>query len=653
MPQGRYRSRSRSPHKKGRRRRSSGSNYSRSYSRSRSRSRSRSMSGDKHYRHKERSSRRSPPVMSIPYRSSKQSSSHDRRRSFESRSRRRSRSHSRSASSSPRSHRSHVKKESSNYALDSSKVLGGNFSDIPGLDFIGRNNDRIKKKSFSPQQDHKSQQDLDMRLRELEAQSSSGSRSRGLDDQSKSSQREYYGSASLTEQGYQQQSKGSQQKYESKSYSKERAMSPQKGRYREQRKDFGIRVEVKRKPSPKRRKFDASLVIIPRRKDEGLRPIFDRPEIIARTLEDDPELYPEKYERFACWRKSPEGDRRKRKDGRSLSKERDERPRKHRNSHTKEKIRSQSPEQLLPRETTVVMKPFTAFEKYEQLLRNRSSSLQEDNQFLMQRSQDFNQHSHHPATSTSSSFNMDLGLDSMLSINSDLRHDLEVRRQLLALEEEKQMQSSQFTVNPLDRLSSGGFSVDRREVSSDRRPVRERLGGVDSGGISIDDPKPDFRKEVEELQRLDPSAEPIRGSFYEHDDRGKRSPSMEKLHRPPTRGRFIHRTPYRGMRGRGFYRGSFPYRGRGFSRGFRGSGYVPRGYTRGTRGTYRPYGSTFGSAWKHDKFEDKEKDKSSKKDKKDKEKKSKSSEKKKAKKSSKSSPERSKSKSKRESKQKI
>ncbi|XP_011679845.1 serine/arginine repetitive matrix protein 1 isoform X3 [Strongylocentrotus purpuratus] len=605
MPQdGRYRrrSRSRSRSKRNRRRRhgsskSSGSSYSRS----------RSRSPEKRYRNKDRSSRRTPPKYR---RSSKQSPSHERKRQ------QRYDRQSRSESSSPR-RRSLEKKE----YLDTSKVLTGNFSNIPGLDYIGRGGKGAENESS---------QDLDLRLRELETHGSAGSSRSRAAEQPKNSQTDYYDSKRGSQESYKQRSRSpGEKKYESSRYSKERAMSPDNKRYRDQkdqkRPDYGIRVEVKRKPSPKRRKFDPSLVFIPRRKDEGLQQIFDRPEIIVRNLEDDPEMYPEKYERFACWRKSPE--RSQRKNDREYSREREEGPRKQ-NRHHKDGRRSPSPEPQQPRKATVMMKPFTVFEKYEQSLRNKPAQAPQEVDNYLQRPQEFSlSHSSLPLSGslsgTTSMFTSSLGMNNVLDVDSDLRMDLDVRRQFLVREAEKQLDLQQLhsaTSPTLGRLTGSVYSLDRREIaSSDRRPVRERLGDLDRGGLKLESEVPDFRKEVEELQRLDPTAQPIRGNFYEHDDRDQRSLSEEKRGmRPPQRGRggFVPRGSYRG--GRGFIRG---FRGRGFNRGFRGNynnrgGFSGRGQNRGG----------YASAWKHDKFEGKDRDDHDKREKKDK--KSKSSDKK-------------------------
>ncbi|XP_041466222.1 serine/arginine repetitive matrix protein 1-like isoform X1 [Lytechinus variegatus] len=620
MPQdGRYRrrSRSRSRNKRSRRRRhgsskSSGSSYSRS----------RSRTPEQRYRDKGRSSRRTPPKYR---RSSKRSPSHEKRRPRYDR-------RSRSESSSPR-RRSLEKKE----YLNTSKVLTGNFSNIPGLDYIGRGG----------KGDNESNQDLDLRLRELETQGSAGSSRSRAAEQSKNSQRDYFESKRESQESYKERSRSpAEKKYESSRYSKERAVSPDSERYREQkdqkRPDYGIRVEVKRKPSPKRRKFDPSLVFIPRRKDEGLQPIFDRPEIIVRTLEDDPEMYPEKYERFACWKKSPERNR-KRND-REYSREREERPRKQ-NRHHKDSRRSPSPDPQQPRQATVMMKPFTVYEKYEQSLRNKPAptpATQEVDNYL-QRSQDFGlSQSSLPLSGSTSLFSSGLGLDNVLDVGSDLRLDLDVRRQFLVREAEKQLdlQQLQPSISPtLGRLTGSGMSLDRREIaSSERRPVRERLGDLDRGVIKLDSEVPDFRKEVEELQRLDPTSQPIRGNFFQHDDRDQPSLAEEKRGiRPSPRGRggYVPRSSYRGARGIG--------------RGYLGRNFIPnfRGYSRGLNRFPSRRGG-YGSSWKHDKFEDKDRENRDKREKKEKKSKSSSSDKKKTKKSSKKTPERSK--SKRESK---
>ncbi|XP_022104527.1 serine/arginine repetitive matrix protein 2-like isoform X2 [Acanthaster planci] len=148
------------------------------------------------------------------------------------------------------------------------------------------------------------------------------------------------------------------------------------------------------------------------------------------------------------------------------------------------------------------------------------------------------------------------------------------------------------------RSHSRERSQDHR--SRDRRPVRERLGNMSkgSGDNSLSDGEGDSKSFSWTRKR----------TFYQqHDRRGDRS-------RSPDSSDSRERGSYRGTANR--YRGSMrgTYRGgRGRGRGYVGKNYIP-GYNRGMRGRYMPRGGrgSFNAGrrsptWTHDLF-DKEKE---------------------------------------------
>lgn len=329
----------------------------------------------------------------------------------------------------------------------------------------------------------------------------------------------------------------------SQSKHRKKSFSPHKSKYRSKSpvskhaKDPGKKgrhdsVQNERKKSPPHSSrlgpgIDSNLIVIPRRKDEGTTPIFDRPEIPVYTIRDDPSLIAEGY-----------FDKEDMQRGRSMQ------------------MQSNSDYSHEQRDTQRPPSPTVTFS---------STGLEKLN--FPNSAPFFERRKEPQIVSTTLGEIHDRMRDSIQQSgqlpSSDLRLALE-RKQLSPL-------ADSFTS---DLLSQETIIYERekmsRAMSEERRPVKERLGGKK-------DEFPDFRKEVDLLNQADPLSTPKGRGYFEHDDR---EDSLRKPFPLPPRRPF--RGGYRGrgfMRGRGYMRGSFNPRGRSF----RGSSYgrgLGRGYAR-------------------------------------------------------------------------
>ncbi|XP_072041876.1 uncharacterized protein [Amphiura filiformis] len=367
--------------------------------------------------------------------------------------------------------------------------------------------------------------------------------------------------------------------------------------------------------------FDPSLVIVPRRKDEGRGGIFNRPEIQMRPITDDPDNQPMPFEEKRVVAVMPGkqlpgpavSDRDLHRDYLELLARKDFEVR-------KEKFRDltlDTPQTLSSRfQGASSLDLLTTLENFEI---SRTKDLQRE--LELRREMDLLRERSPPIRLS----DLQSDLEERLAVMErkvepknprDLRHDLESRRKQLKAGRIDTTVSSRRAVTKKTEKDSK-----LRMTSADhRRPVRERLGlspgkreRRDRREVEERTELPDFKKEVEELQRAqwieDPKSVPKGPGYFEHDDReGESSFGLT------TRGRGGLRGRGRGVGFRG--RGSIFLRGRGgaFRGAFRGSGV--RGGFRGSigrgRGTYRGRSSP---QWKHDKFEGEKEKKHDKEDK--------------------------------------
>lgn len=350
-------------------------------------------------------------------------------------------------------------------------------------------------------------------------------------------------------------------KYESRSRSptsKRQKESSKKGRSTDHT------DESERKKSPPRSSrlgpgIDSSLIVIPRRKDEGTTPIFDRPEIPIYTIRDDPSLIAEGY----------------------FDKEDSQRARSPEVTRASEYQQKAPPvgEQRAPSPTVTFRS--TGLEKYNFPNSAAFFERRKEPQIVsttlgeihdrMRESMQASALSHQVEQLPSSDLRLALDRKQLSPMRGSFQSDL-LNQERMIYESEKMAMN--------------------RSLSEERRPVKERLGGKKEN-LDMED-LPDFRKEVDYLNQL--STAKGRGYFH-HDDR-EDSPPRDDF--SSSRGL---RRPLRGFRGRGYVRG------RGFLRG----GFSTRG--RYIRGRYVPAYRTFGRGsiresrdrWTHDKFEDEEK----------------------------------------------
>ncbi|XP_033096210.1 serine/threonine-protein kinase PRP4 homolog [Anneissia japonica] len=355
-----------------------------------------------------------------------------------------------------------------------------------------------------------------------------------------------------------------------------------------------IRININQsKPSPPRNKFNVEELVIPRRKDEGTKPLFDRPELRQRSYYDTQDFDEER--RVVSVKKN--NDNAGYVQGMSVqelaSRER----------NTKHSLESITNLDQFHRNTATFQ--YSSLSKLD--IDNISGSKLNQNPYQSQQNT-YSQIDLQPRHTVENTHQTGRNDTPMFSLpTGDLRHCLKSRRspkdQSSHSQKEKRSQDRNYK-RSRSRSSQDVGSRNLKKVSPAKHSVSERLQKLASGNQSQDN-LPNFRKELEEIQKdewkMNPTIVPRSSQYFVHDDRGRRNSVDDKG--PPIKPKSAQtgfsKFSKRGTSFRGFGRGS-SYSSRGFisRRGF-GRG-VGRGTTYFGRG-----GKRSPTNWKHDMYDNK------------------------------------------------